>query len=318
MLYFTFIKKMNQITNNIIMIRPVQFQYNTETAVNNFYQKKSSFLTAEQVQSMALDEFNNLVEKLQAKNINVIVFNDINLTTPDSVFPNNWISTHQEGYICLYPMFAKNRRAERRNDILKYLKENFYVSEVKDYVKDFEKNNMFLEGTGSMVLDRVNRIAYASLSERTHKEVFVEWCNDMNFFPVSFSAFQLENNNMSPIYHTNVMMSIGHSFAIICLDAITDLDTRKKVQGYLEDSKKEIINITQNQVIAFSGNMLQVIGDKEYLVMSTSAYNSLTIKQIDKIQRHSSIIHSPLETIELFGGGSARCMIAEVFLKKRI
>ena len=317
MFYFATFKEMKQYTNHIIMIKPIKFQYNSETAVNNFYQKNSAVMTEEEVQSMALDEFNNLVKKLERHSVKVTVFNDVNLDTPDSVFPNNWISTHQEGDVCIYPMFAKNRRKERRNDILEYLKENFLVTEFRDYVRDFEGNNMFLEGTGSMVLDRINKIAYASISGRTHKDVFLKWCIDMKFNPVSFSAFQLNKDSISPIYHTNVMMSIADSFAIICLDSIIDLDDREKVQRCIEDSKKEIINITQNQVVAFAGNMLQVIGDKKYLVMSTSAYNSLTIMQIEQIQKHCAIIHSPLDTIELFGGGSARCMMAEVFLKEK-
>ena len=317
MFYFAAFKKMKQYTSHIIMIKPIKFQYNSETAVNNFYQKNSAMTTEDEIQSMALDEFNNLVKKLEEHSVKVTVFNDVNLDTPDAVFPNNWISTHQEGDICIYPMFAKNRRKERRNDILEYLKENFLVTEFRDYVKDFEDNNMFLEGTGSMVLDRINKIAYASISARTHKDIFLKWCIDMKFNPVSFSAFQLNKDSISPIYHTNVMMSIADSFAIICLDSIIDLDNRKKVQRCIEDSKKEIINITQNQVLLFAGNMLQVMGDKKYLVMSTSAYNSLTIMQIEQIKKHCAIIHSPLNTIELFGGGSARCMMAEVFLKEK-
>lgn len=317
MFNLTIKKKMNQITNHILMIRPVNFQYNCETAVNNYYQNNNGEVASEEIQKDALNEFNSLVDLLQDKKVNIILAEDTeNSNTPDSIFPNNWITTHSNGIIFLYPMFAKNRRMERRYDIIKNLKGSFYVKEIVDNTEEEEKKKQFLEGTGSMVLDRVNKIAYASISERTHKKLFYKWCKKMSFLPVTFVASQSFNNQDCPIYHTNVMMSITNKFAIICLDAIKNTTERNRVISYLEDSNKEIINITEEQKSCFCGNVLQVIGDQEYLVMSDSAYYNFSNEQLDNIKKHCSVLHSPLDTIERFGGGSVRCMMAEIFLPK--
>ena len=310
---------MNQTTNTILMVRPTCFAYNIETASNNYYQKNISGLSGSQVQEKALYEFDKFVRKLKEASINVIVFEDLKKSkTPDSIFPNNWISTHDDGSIFLYPMFAQNRRDERRSDIIQFLKDHFYVKNIFDNTVFYEKNNLFLEGTGSMIFDRTSRIAYACISERTNEELFKEWCLRMNFTPVSFSATQLVKKKKQLIYHTNVMMCIADRFAIVCLKSISSNLERNKVINSLRISGKEIIDITEDQKNKFAGNMLQLMGDKPYLVMSNSAFNSLTKYQIKQINKYCSIIYSSLDTIEACGGGSARCMIAEVFLQKKI
>ena len=311
-------KIMKQFTNNILMIRPISFRYNDQTAVNNYYQNSLNNLSADKVQQAALLEFDNLVEKLESVGVNVIVFKDTkNTDTPDSVFPNNWVSFHENGMIALYPMYAKNRRAERRQDIFNSLvvKFGFQIEKIKDYTS-FEKQSKFLEGTGSMVLDRQNKICYAAISVRTDKLVVMKFCQEFEYLPVCFSAYQDVNSIRKPIYHTNVMMCVADKFAIICLEAIDDIDERRDVLTTLSNTKKEIIQITQEQKNKFAGNMLQVMGDKAYLVMSDSAYDSLDDKQKSTIEKYCSIIHSSLSTIESCGGGSARCMMAEVFLPK--
>ena len=312
-------KKMSQITNHIIMIRPTSFGYNIQTALNNYYQKKSNDLNDKEIQENALREFDFLVEKLLHHQIDVIVIDDKkDNNTPDSIFPNNWISTHTDGSIFLYPMFAENRRLERRNDIITYLKHHFVVKNVFNNTHIYESNNLFLEGTGSMVLDRENKIAYASISERTNKELFEIWCNKMHFSPVSFSSSHTINNIKKPIYHTNVMMSVGEKFAIICLDAIDTKNQRNDVIRSLKSTKKEIINISENQNYRFAGNTLQVMGNERYLIMSTNAFKSLNVKQIKAIEKHCLIIHSPIDVIETIGGGGVRCMMTEIFLSKKL
>lgn len=311
-------KKMNQITNHIMMIRPNSFRYNTQTAFNNYYQNKVSNLSSEKIQEKALREFDFFVEKLLSKQIDVTVINDQKESNnPDSIFPNNWISTHQEGSIFLYPMFAENRRSERRKDVIRHLKERFIVVNVFDDASMYEEKNQFLEGTGSMVLDRKNKIAYACLSERTNKDLFEKWCVLMNFSPIHFLSYQTANNIRKPIYHTNVMMSIGEKFAVVCLDSIDNQKHRELVVKSLKSTKKEIINISEDQNYRFAGNILQVMGDQPYLIMSTNAFKSLTSIQIKRIERNCSIIHAPIDTIETIGGGGVRCMMAEIFLKKK-
>ena len=309
---------MKQITNNILMVRPVSFRYNDQTAVNNYYQNSLTNLPDDKVQEKALLEFDNLVEKLESVGVNVIVFDDTkNNDTPDSVFPNNWVSFHENGTIALYPMYAKNRRDERRKDIFNSLvdKFGFQIEKIKDFTS-FEKQSKFLEGTGSMVLDRKNKICYAAISVRTDKMLVKKFCQEFDYLPVCFSANQDANGIRKPIYHTNVMMCVADKFAIICLEAIDNIYERKYVINSLSNTDKEIIQITQEQKNNFAGNMLQVMGDKAYLVMSDSAYASLDYKQKSAIEKYSSIIHSSLTTIENCGGGSARCMMAEVFLPK--
>lgn len=310
---------MKQITNTILMIRPVSFRMNEQTAVNNYYQKVLESLTPETVQFKALQEFDHFVEKLRAVGVHVIVINDTKETdTPDSIFPNNWISFHENGDVALYPMFAENRRLERREDVLETLEDlGFQINNVVDYTSA-EEEKIFLEGTGSLLLDRENRKAYCALSPRADEDLLIEFCEDFEYTPVPFVAYQTVNNKRLPIYHTNVIMCLGEKFSVICLDSIDDKKDKKNVIKHLKEEGKEIISISEEQVNSFAGNMLQVLGNNEerYIVMSNSAYQILTKQQINQIEKHGKILYSSLDTIEACGGGSARCMMAEVFLPK--
>ena len=311
---------MNQTTNTILMIRPVAFRMNEQTAVNNYYQKVLDDLSPETVNSKAQHEFDVFVGKLRMVGVEVIVMEDtISPDTPDSIFPNNWISFHENGMVALYPMFAENRRHERREeDVLNVLEDKgFAVDEIMDYTSA-ETDGYFLEGTGSIVLDRENDKAYCALSPRADEELFIEFCEDFEYTPVIFEAFQTVNGERKVIYHTNVMMCVGDTFAVICADCIDDKKERKMVLESLRGDEKEIILITEDQVNNFAGNMLEVKGsdDRRYLVMSASAHQSLTKKQIAQLEEHVTILSSTLDTIEACGGGSARCMMAEVFLPK--
>ena len=303
-----------QITNTVLMVRPVRFRMNEETAVNNYFQEEMD-LKNELINLQAQQEFDALVKKLREVGVKVIVVDDIyEQNTPDSVFPNNWITFHQNADVAIYPMFAENRRRERREDILEKVEaEGFLIENVFDYT-NAEQENIFLEGTGAMILDRVNRKAYCALSPRADEELFIEFCEDFEYTPVLFTAYQQVDGKAIPIYHTNVMMAMGEDFAVVCLETITDKKERKNVLNHLKEDKKEVINITAEQMHKYAGNMLQVQGKEgTYLVMSDTAYNALTPAQIATIEKHTRIIHSNLETIETCGGGSARCMLAEVF-----
>ncbi|THF50533.1 amidinotransferase [Flavobacterium supellecticarium] len=308
---------MKQTTNTILMIRPVAFRMNEQTAVNNYYQKVLDNLLPATVNAKAQEEFDAFVEKLKNVGVNVIVVEDtVTPDTPDSIFPNNWISFHENGDVALYPMFAENRRLERREDILDILEEKgFQIENIVDYTSA-EEDNIFLEGTGSLLLDRENGKAYCALSPRADEELMIEFCEDFELNPVIFEAYQTVNGERKHIYHTNVMMCLAETFAVICADCIDDTKERKMVLDCLKSDGKEIILITEDQVNNFAGNMLQVRGanDKRYLVMSASAHQSLTKDQIAKIEKHCEILSSSLDTIEACGGGSARCMMAEVFL----
>ena len=309
---------MKQTTNTILMIRPVSFRMNEETAVNNYFQEDLDLKNTE-INAKAQAEFDAFVEKLRAVGVNVIVENDDKLMdTPDSIFPNNWVSFHENGDIALYPMFAENRRRERREEVFMRLeKEGFLIENIVDYTSA-EDDGVFLEGTGSLLLDRKNGKAYCALSPRADEELFIEFCEDFDYFPVVFTANQTVNGKRLAIYHTNVMMCLAENFAVICADSIDDKKERKNVLQHLKDDGKEIITITEAQMHQFAGNMLQVRGndDKRYLVMSKAAHDSLTKTQIAQIEKHCEILSSSLETIETCGGGSARCMMAEVFLPK--
>ena len=303
-----------QITNTVLMVRPVRFRMNEETVVNNYFQEEMD-LKNEEINRQAQQEFDVFVHKLREVGVKVIGVEDIyEQNTPDSVFPNNWITFHQNGNVAIYPMFAENRRRERREDILdKVEEEGFLIENVYDYT-DAEQENIFLEGTGAMVLDRVHRKAYCALSPRADEELFIEFCEDFEYTPVIFKAYQEVDGKQVPIYHTNVMMALGEDFAIVCLDTITDKSERKNLLHHLKEDKKEIISITPEQMCQYAGNMLQVQGKgSTYLVMSDAAYNALTPQQIQTIEKYTQILHSNLETIETCGGGSARCMLAEVF-----
>jgi len=310
---------MQQTTNNILMVRPINFRMNEQTAVNNYYQKELTNTLPATINAKAQKEFDDFVIMLRDNGVEVIVINDIEApSTPDSIFPNNWISFHENGDVGLYPMFAENRRLERREDVLEILEENnFRIENIVDYT-EAEQEGFFLEGTGSMVLDRENQIAYCALSPRADEELFIEFCEDFEYTPVVFTSNQTVNNQREAIYHTNVMMCVAEQFAIICLASIDDKKERKNIVKHLKETGKEVIDITEQQVNAFAGNMLQVKGEDNqlFLVMSSSAYHSLRKDQLQKIEKHNSIIHSSLKTIVTCGGGSARCMMAEVFLPK--
>lgn len=304
-----------QITDTVLMIRPVRFRTNEETIVNNYFQKGIN-ITQEEINRKAQQEFDMLVQKLREVGVHVIQVEDIyEQDTPDSIFPNNWISFHNNGDVAIYPMFAENRRRERREDILDIVEEaGFEIENVFDYT-EAENEGIFLEGTGAMVLDRIHRKAYCALSPRASEELFIEFCEDFEYTPVIFRAFQKTDGELKPIYHTNVMMALGRTFAIVCLDTIEDKKERKNVLNHLKEDKKEIITISREQVDYYAGNMLEVKGkEHSYLVMSQTAYESLTPQQIEAIERHTQILYSDLSTIEICGGGSARCMLAEVFL----
>lgn len=307
-----------QITNTILMIRPVAFRKNEQTAVNNYFQEDLKIENTE-INAKAQKEFDDFVAILRLHGVTVIVVDDRKETdTPDSIFPNNWISFHKNGTVAVYPMFAENRRRERREDLFDILEENgFEIKNIIDYTSA-EEEGIFLEGTGSILKDRVHQKAYCALSERAHEELFIEFCEDFDCFPVLFTANQTVNGERKPIYHTNVMMAMAETFTVICLDSIDDKKERKNVITHLKSDGKEIISITEKQMHSFAGNMLQVVGanDKRFMVMSSAAYHSLSASQIAAITKHCDIIHSPLDTIETCGGGSARCMMAEVFLSK--
>lgn len=311
---------MKQTANAILMIRPVAFRMNEQTAVNNYYQKVLDGLTPETVNARAREEFDAFVNKLRMVGVDVVVVEDtLHPDTPDSIFPNNWISFHENGDVVLYPMFAENRRQERREDILDLLEERgFSINEIMDYTSA-EDDDIFLEGTGSLLLDRQNGKAYCALSPRADEELFIEFCEDFEYNPIIFEAYQTVDGERKLIYHTNVMMCLGETFAVICADCIDDKQERKMVLDNLREDGKEIILITEDQVNNFAGNMLEVRGsdDRRYLVMSQSANKSLTPAQIAQLEKHATILSSSLDTIEACGGGSARCMMAEIFLPKQ-
>jgi len=310
---------MQQTTNTILMVRPTSFRANEQTAVNNHYQKEMNDVAQATLEVKAQEEFDAFVEKLRSVGVNVVVFDAKDgLDTPDSHFPNNWISFHENGTVGMYPMFAENRRSERREAVLDQLEsEGFQIKNIVDYTSA-EDENLFLEGTGSLLLDRVNRKAYCALSQRADEELFIEFCEDFEFTPIIFTANQTVDGKRTPIYHTNVMMCLGEAFAVICLSSIDDKKERKNVIKHLKEDEKEIIDINEKQVNNFAGNMLQVKGkdDKSYLIMSQAAYGSLAPSQIKTLEKHTDILSSSLNIIEACGGGSVRCMMAEVFLPK--
>jgi hypothetical protein len=292
---------------------------NEQTAVNNYYQKVLEHTLPETVNTKAVAEFDTMVKTLKNAGIQVIVVEDSKeFDTPDSIFPNNWISFLKNGTIGLYPMFAKNRRLERKASIIEAVEaEGFKIETVVDYTAA-EDDGYYLEGTGSILLDRENQKAYCALSERADEELFIEFCEDFEYTPVVFSAYQTVNNKRELIYHTNVMMCLGTTFAVVCLASIDDKKERKNLLKHLHEDGKKVIEISEDQVNNFAGNMLQLKGTngQSYLVMSQSALESLRPAQVQLLEAHATIISSKLDTIEACGGGSARCMMAEVFLPK--
>ncbi len=306
-----------QITSTVFMVRPSQFRLNEQTAVNNYYQDTDA--TIKNANSKAQEEFDAFAKALQKKGIEVITIEDDNrYDTPDSIFPNNWISTHQNGDLALYPMYAKNRRAERRPEVLERLeKEGFTIKNVVDYTAA-EEEGLFLEGTGSLLIDRVNERAYCSLSPRASEQILIEFCEDFEYTPVIFTAYQTVEGERLPIYHTNVMMALGEEYAVVCLDSIDDTKERKNLLNHLKQTGKEVIAITEAQVSSFAGNMMQVHNNagERFLVMSDQAYTSLRVEQISALEKYNEILHPDISTIERLGGGSVRCMMAEVFLPR--
>jgi len=304
---------MNNI-HSILMVRPSSFRINSQTTSNNYFQK-TTHLNDAQVLKKACLEFDNLVSLLLSNGIPVNVFQD-NLIqdTPDSIFPNNWISFHSNKRIAIYPMYAYNRRLERNDKIIKFIEsKGIKIDIINDY-SDAENHNLFLEGTGSMVLDRLNKKSYCSLSERTSESLIEEFCDEFNYMPIVFKSYQNINKKRKLIYHTNVMMCVANKYSIICLESIDSKIDKQIVIKSLKDDNKEIIEISEIQLNSFAGNMIELVFEnKSFLIMSSQAYKSLTKNQIQKIEKFSKIIHSSVETIENCGGGSVRCMIAEVF-----
>lgn len=299
---------MYQNTQHILMVRPVSFAFNHETAVNNAFQQSDA--QSAETQNRAAQEFNHMVQLLQENGVNVLVVDDTpEPHTPDSIFPNNWFSTHEEGFMVLYPMFAENRRAERRPEIAQLLSDHFVMHDVLDFTP-YEEQKLFLEGTGSMVLDRELRICYACLSPRTDKLLLEEFCKKLGYELLAFHALDKQGN---PIYHTNVVMTVGEQFLLICLECIPNKMERELIK---QSTSKKMIEITLEQLNHFAGNMLEVVNKKgeHLLVMSNQAYQSLTLEQITSLEMYARILHPDLTTIETNGGGSARCMMAEIFL----
>ena len=276
---------MQQITNSILMVRPVNFRMNEQTAVNNYFQEKLTINNAE-INAQAQEEFDVLVNKLESVGVHVLVIEDNErMDTPDSIFPNNWVSFHENGEVVIYPMFAENRRKERREEVFVKLEEaGFIIKNITDYTSA-EDEGFFLEGTGSIILDRTHQKAYCALSARADEELFIEFCEDFGYMPVIFTAYQSVNGKRLPIYHTNVMMCIAETFAVICLDAIDDKKERNNVIQHLKEDNKEIIKITETQMHAFAGNMLQVLGanNQRYLVMSSTALPKTRLIKLKRI-----------------------------------
>ena len=298
-----------QTTDTVLMVRPVAFGFNDETAVNNTFQKQGE---EDNIPELARNESDAFIELLEENDIHVITVEDTaEPYTPNSVFPNNWFSTHDDGTLVLYPMFAENRRLERKPAALDAIQENFRVKRTVD-LTHYEEDGLFLEGTGSMVLDRVHKIAYTCLSPRANETVLEDFCRQLGYTPVMFHAV---DENGIQIYHTNVLLSVGTEIAVVCLESITDPEERSIVQSSLENSGKTIVEITFDQMNHFAGNMLEVRnknGDP-CLIMSLAAYNSLSDEQVEFISSKMKLITPALDCIEENGGGSARCMLAELF-----
>ena len=303
-----------QAPSNVFMVRPNHFGYNSQTAHSNAFQHVVKNEKESSIATHAQKEFDAFADILQSHGINTKVFQEENPRTPDAIFPNNWISFHPNGAIMIYPMLAKNRRLERRQDILNYIYDHFEISELID-ITHYEKKEIFLEGTGSIIFDHENKIAFANRSPRTSDELFHEVCHKLGFQPFLFNATDRQGID---IYHTNVLMALASNFCVICLESIADSD-RPGLTRILSDSGKEILDITYEQLNQFAGNMIELSNDMEekFMVMSSSAFYSLKKSQLDLISSYCRPIHSDLSTIENYGGGSARCMIASIHLDEK-
>jgi hypothetical protein len=310
-----------QSTSTLLMVKPHGFDYNTETAEDNHFQTGGTGLSSAEITCQALHEFEGFAKKISAKGIEVIVFDDlITKETPDAVFPNNWFSTHKDGTVYLYPMFAPNRRKERRQEVLDLLNQEygFSIDRIMDWSKH-EDIGLFLEGTGSMILDRPNKIIYAALSERTSEELLKQYSREIGYELVAFRSYHNAKQKEVLIYHTNVMLCVAQEYAVVCLECIKDLTERKAVMDSLKKTNKTIVELSLDQIDHFAGNMLEAKNkaNESFLIMSSRAYKAMNEAQITQIQQHSQIIHAPLTTIENYGGGSARCMLAEIFLPRQ-
>ncbi len=305
-----------QTANAIMMIRPVKFGFNEETAISNVFQQKDKTDEVD-IQSAAIKEFDEFVSLLRKQNIEVVTFEDTPVPhTPDSIFPNNWISTHQDGTVILYPMMAPSRRMERRADIIDSL-ENIYhfkVNRQLDY-SHFENEGKYLEGTGSIVFDYANKIAYANISDRTEAAILQEVCLELDYEMVAFRAVDKKGKD---IYHTNVVMCIGEAFATICLQAIPDDDQRQMVKNKLLLTNHEIVDINYDQLYAFAGNMIQVrnMQEQNFIILSQTAFDTLDEKQKKILRKNGTLLPVSIPTIEKYGGGSVRCMVAALHLPK--
>lgn len=306
---------MKQITDTILMVRPARFGFNEQTAESNAFQNNDGRLSPEQIMTQARAEFDGFVEKLRAAGVEVIVAEDTPTPVkPDAVFPNNWVSFHEDGLVALYPMNTPNRRIERREDIIAQVAQQYEVKERWD-LSHHELDGRFLEGTGSLLLDRPNKIAYACLGPRTDEGLLDEYCARLGY---QKAAFHSVDGNGLDIYHTNVVMALGEDFVVICMDTVKNLRERALLLDLFEETGKAVIEISLDQMNHFAGNMLQVKSKMgpTYLVMSEQAYQSLTEDQIETLEEYTNLLPVPLYTIETYGGGSARCMMAEVFLQK--
>ena len=306
-----------QTTPHILMVRPANFGFNPETAENNAFQSRDHLLSADEMRRNAMLEFDRFVETLRAAGVDVIVAEDTaQPVKPDAVFPNNWVTFHQEGHIITYPMNAESRRLERSEAIISLVLENgFAPTGERKHFEDAEAQQIFLEGTGSIIFDHQYKLAYACLSPRTDADLLEKLCQFLGYKKVVFHAV---DGNGQDIYHTNVMMALGETFVVICLDTVRDTEERAMLESTFAETGKAVINISLEQMNKFAGNMLQVRNRQGelLLVMSEQAYKSLNAQQISTLEQHTRLLHSDIKTIETYGGGSARCMMAEVFLPK--
>jgi len=312
-------KSNQQCTSHIMMVRPANFGFNPETAESNAFQVNDQSLSTEQIKLKAIEEFDTFVYDLTSKGIHVEVIDDTEQPyTPDAVFPNNWITFHEDGSVITYPMQAVARRKERRDDILYELGQK-YDLRMRYYLEFAEENQKYLEGTGSLILDRVNKIAYACLSPRTDAALLDKFCAITGYRSCLFHSSDEQGQD---IYHTNVMMAMGDQFVVICMDSVKDESEKEMLYNQFSETEKDVIELTMAQMNSFAGNMLQLRNDQgqTFLIMSEQAFNSLRADQVERIRQYTQILYTPLYTIEKYGGGSARCMMAEIFLplKKEI
>lgn len=299
------------------MVRPASFAFNEETAANNAFQSRDGLMSAETMRARAVEEFDGFVGILRAAGVHVMVAQDsAEPVKPDAVFPNNWVSFHQEGYIITYPMFAPTRRRERSEAIINEVQEEGFVPAQRFHFEDNESRDLFLEGTGSIIFDHIHRLAYACLSPRTDAGLLEELCRKIGYRKVVVHAVDASGQD---IYHTNVMMAMGETFVVICMASVRDVQEKKMLETTFEQTGKQIVDISLEQMAAFAGNMLQVqsLEGQSILVMSTTAYRALLPGQVAMLEQHTRLLHAPIDTIERYGGGSARCMMAEVFLPKK-